>query len=283
MHDRAHERARRQVDVGAGRRDRVDHLRCRHGLAGQDGLVTLELDLLEDADVGGDDVADVQRHHVAGHEIGHRDPGLRAVAGHQRLVADVRVQRGDRALGAVLVDEAQADAEHHDRGDDPAVGGLTRGRGHEGRGEQQDEQRVAQLSDEHPERGDPVLGEDVATEPGAPLLDLRRGEPAFAAAERRQHVTDGLSGSRLEVALVRRAHAGPPSSVRSRSPSRSQRAQKSRIDRRRSLSSPPRPRRSRPPGAAGGRPAAAGRARPPTPRVAAGSAAGGRPGRSCAR
>ena len=76
-----------------------------------------------------------------------------AVAPHQRLVADVGVQRGDRELGAVLVDEAEPDAQDDDRGDDrrrrsvsPVAAEIAAA------AEQQDEQRVAQLASRTPMR-----------------------------------------------------------------------------------------------------------------------------------
>ena len=66
-------------------------------------------------------------HDIAGHEVAHVEALLGAVAPHQGLVADVGVQRGDGDLRAVLVDEAEPDAQHHDRGDDPAIGAVAGG------------------------------------------------------------------------------------------------------------------------------------------------------------
>ena len=66
---------------------------------------------------------------VAWHQLAHVEALWRAVAPDQGLVVDVGVQRGDRELGAVLVDEAEPDAQDDDRGDDRAVDGVTRGRG----------------------------------------------------------------------------------------------------------------------------------------------------------
>ena len=124
---------------------------------------------LEQAHVGGDDVADAQRDDVAGHEVAHVDAPLGAVAPDERLVADVGVQRGDGALGAVLVDEAEPDAEHDDRGDDRRRRSGRRSRRTRRRRQQQDEQRVAQLADEDAERGDLRVrpGRCVRTPPAA--------------------------------------------------------------------------------------------------------------------
>ena len=54
-------------------------------------------------------------HDVARHELGHVDRDLCAVAPHERRVMQVAMQRGDGVRGAVLVDEAEADAQHDDR------------------------------------------------------------------------------------------------------------------------------------------------------------------------
>ena len=130
-----------------GRRgDRGGRLDRRDGLAGEDGLVALQLVGLQQPQVGGDQVTHAQGHHVAGDQLAHVQTLLFAVAPDQGLVADVGVQRGDRQLRAVLVDEAQPHAQDDDRGDDRPVGGVAGGRGDACRGEQQDEQRVAELT-----------------------------------------------------------------------------------------------------------------------------------------
>ena len=163
MHDGAHERTGGEVRgrVGRCRRGRLDG---RHRLSGQHGFVALELVRLQQPHVGRDHVADAQGHDITGHEVAHVEELLGAVAPHQGLVADVGVQRGDRDLGAVLVDKAQPDAQDHDRGDDPAIDAVTRGRGHGRGGEQQEEQRVAELPGEDTPHRHPSLGQDVAPE-----------------------------------------------------------------------------------------------------------------------
>jgi hypothetical protein len=75
---------------------------------------------------------------------------LAAVAPDQGLAADVGVERGHRQLRAVLAEEAQPHAQGHDGGDDGPVGGVAGGGGDAGRGEQQDEQRVAELAAQDP-------------------------------------------------------------------------------------------------------------------------------------
>jgi hypothetical protein len=87
----AHERARGQVDCRVARRVDRRRLDRRHGLAGQDGLVALQLVGLQQPQVGGDHVADAQGHHVAGHQFADVKALLAAVAPDQGLVADVGV------------------------------------------------------------------------------------------------------------------------------------------------------------------------------------------------
>ena len=109
-HERPHERARRQVERRVAGRVRVGRLGRDLRLAGQHGLVALELVDLEQAQVGRDDVADAQMHDVARHDLGDVDLGRLPVAIDEGEVADLRVQRLDGLLRAVLVEEAQADA-----------------------------------------------------------------------------------------------------------------------------------------------------------------------------
>ena len=77
-------------------------------------------------------------------------------------MVDLRVQRLDSALCAVLVEEAQEDAEGDDRGDDEGVGRVARESRYGCAPEQQQEQRVAKLPQQHAEPGDPVYPQDVA-------------------------------------------------------------------------------------------------------------------------
>jgi hypothetical protein len=97
----------------------------RRGLPGQDRLVAFQLVDVQEADVGGNQVADPQFDHVAGYQVAHIESLLGPVAPHDGLVPDLGVQGGDRQFRPVLVDEAQTDAEDHDGGDDPRVGGVT--------------------------------------------------------------------------------------------------------------------------------------------------------------
>ena len=127
MHDRPHEGAGRQVHLRLGLRDRVRGLRTRQRLAREHRFVTFELGCLQEPDVGGDQVADAHRQHVAGDKVTDVDALLLAIPLHHRLMLDVGVQGRDGALGAVLVHEAQPDTQQDDRRDDRRVGGVAGG------------------------------------------------------------------------------------------------------------------------------------------------------------
>jgi hypothetical protein len=91
MDDRAHERARGQVDGRVRSRGGLRRLRRRHRLPGEDGLVAFELVGLDDPEVGGHHVADLQGNDVAPNEDAHLELPLRAVTPDKRLVVDVAV------------------------------------------------------------------------------------------------------------------------------------------------------------------------------------------------
>ena len=182
MHDGPHEAARRQVDGGVAR-CRCRRLARRHRLSGEHTLVALELVYVRQADVGGDEIADLQADPVARHELAHVDALLPAVAPHERLVADVRMQGRDRELRPVLVDEPEPDAQGDDEGDDRTVDGVAGQRRDRRRGEQEDEERVAELTGEHAPRRHPVGRQDVRAEGGTATVGVGGAEPGVAHTE----------------------------------------------------------------------------------------------------
>jgi len=99
-------------------------------------------------------------------------------------MVDLGPERGHRRLGAVLVDEAEPHAQRHDDGDDHRVGATAGQSGHQRRPQQQDEDRVPDLAQQH--RPGPHLmgGQDVVAEPAEPRrgLDGRQARPAPARA-----------------------------------------------------------------------------------------------------
>ena len=75
--------------------DGLDALRHRQALAGQRGLGHLEGGGVEDAAVGRHDVARLERHHVAGHELLGGQLGDGTVPAHLRLDEHHLLQGGD--------------------------------------------------------------------------------------------------------------------------------------------------------------------------------------------
>ena len=136
----------------------------RHRLAGQHGLVALEVRHVEQPQVGGHDVADAKRDDVAGHEVGDVDARSARRRARPPPRGGGRVQRGHGVRRAVLVEEAQAHAEHDDRGDDRGVRGVAGQARDDRRGKQQHQERVAHLAQQHRERRDPVHGQRVRPE-----------------------------------------------------------------------------------------------------------------------
>ena len=161
VNDRPHEGARGEVDARAARL-RLRGLRHRHRLAGEHGLVALQRVHVEQSHVGGDDVAHLEVDDIAGYERGRVDELIVTVAADECTVVNLGVQGFDRALRPVLVEEAQQHADGDDRGDDDRVGGIAGEPGYGRTAEQQQQQRVSELPEQHPERRDTVLSQHVA-------------------------------------------------------------------------------------------------------------------------
>ena len=145
MDDSTHEGARRQVNTRIGGR-RFSRFDRRHRLTSQDSFVAFQLHGLDQTDIGRDEITHAKLDDVTRYQVPDIDSLGLLVSPHERLVMDVGVQRRDGDLGAVLVDEPETDAEHHDRGDDPTISRIAGCRGHGRRGEKQDQQRVAELA-----------------------------------------------------------------------------------------------------------------------------------------
>ena len=118
-HDRSHERARAipaHDRVGTSSRPEVDSpVSTASSHSSSVGV--------EQSNIGRDDVADRKLHQITGHQLGDVDPLGRPVPHDERRMMDLRMQRLDCKLGAVLVDEAETDRDRHDHGDDQGVVG----------------------------------------------------------------------------------------------------------------------------------------------------------------
>ena len=106
----------------------------------------------------------------------------------QRGVAELGVQRLDRPLGAVLVEEAQPDAQADDRQDDRSVGAFADEERGQCRGDQEDQQRIAQLAHQHRERPGAVASQRVRPCFLQAAVRLLAGEPGGVAVEALEHL-----------------------------------------------------------------------------------------------
>ena len=194
MHDRAHERARGEVDRRVAR-GRLLRLRCRHRLPGEHALVALELAHLHEPHVGRDQIAHAEVHDVARHQLSHVQPcgvpSRRTTASWRMFAWRAATATSER----YSLTKPSPDAQDDDRGDDRSVDGVTGRGGDAGGGEEQDQQGVAELAGEDAQRGDPVRRHDVRPERLAPVGGLGRGQPAFRRPEALEHLGHGLAGS----------------------------------------------------------------------------------------
>jgi hypothetical protein len=140
------------TDAGGG----VDGDRAldgRDGLAGEGGLVDLEVADLDQAEVGGDGVARLEVDEVADDEGLGADTAAAAVAEHVGLGDDHRVEGSDRLLGAVLLEEADHSVDEDDGADDQGVDVVAEERGDDGGGDEDDDERLDELIEEAAEGG----------------------------------------------------------------------------------------------------------------------------------
>src|SRR4029453_4922081 len=109
-----HEGAGGEVEGRFARGGWMRLLRRRGSLAREYGFLALEPAPLEQPQVGRDGVAPAEPGHVAGNELGRVGLMETSVALDEAPPPDLRVQLLDRLLGAVLVEEAEPDAEGDD-------------------------------------------------------------------------------------------------------------------------------------------------------------------------
>ncbi len=145
-------------------------------------------------------------HEIAGHDLGDADLRRLPVPIDEGDVADLRVQRLDRLLRAVFVEEAQADAHQHDAADDQRLGAITDDGRDDGRHEKQEQQVAAELADENRKRADAVRQQHVRPIDGQTLACLDAREARFGRAELAQSVSDRQHRSRGQVKLRRFTH-----------------------------------------------------------------------------
>ena len=105
--------AERQFPVG----QRGGVLLHRDGLAGERGLLDLQVDRLHQACIRRHDVTRAQQNHIARRQVARRDFHFLAVPEDSCGERGHTPQRLDRALGAVFLHKAQQHRKQHDDGD----------------------------------------------------------------------------------------------------------------------------------------------------------------------
>jgi len=156
---------------------RVGALGDRLRLAGQGRLAGAQVHALDDAPVGGDEVAHLEQHDVARHEFARGEFAHDAGAAHAHDGGGEFLECGKRALGAIVLRETECRVEQDDRQDRDRVGLLAEVGGDDTRDNQQHHHRAAQLLPQNaprpaPARFDQLVG---AVRESAPK-DLSRVE-----------------------------------------------------------------------------------------------------------
>ncbi len=157
--------------------------------------MSIEVTALEQAQICGNEIAGDQLDDVTGRQLadGNRD-GL-AVASDSRLHGHRRAQGRHRILRSRILDKIEDDAQHHDDDDDDKSGDAARQRGHAGRYQEYDDQRVLKTEEElAPERNSFHVRRvvfSICLEPGPEVrsrqtLDLRLQSGRRRAAGSRQ-------------------------------------------------------------------------------------------------
>ena len=175
-------------------------------LACQHRLIALQTVHLQQAQIGRNDVADPQVHNVTRNDLGNGDLGRLPVAIDKRQVPDLGVQRLDRLLRAVLVEEAQADTHRHDADDDQRLRPVTNDSRDDSREEQQQQQITPQLADEHRKSADAVREQHVRPINGQTPARLDARQAPIRRAKLAQHVSNRQPRSYSQIKLLRLGH-----------------------------------------------------------------------------
>ena len=193
-----------------------DGLFSHRRLAGEDGFVTLEAARLQDAHIGGHDVTEAKTDDIAGHELGDVDLLHVPVALHKSRAPDLRMERLDGLLGAILVDKAEHDADTEDSDDNARLGGVS-DHGGDDRGRQEKrQQEAAQLPAEHVPDADAVTAESVGTDRLQAPSGLVTGQAVGARSKSLEHVVRrerGSLGKSQGAPAIRRACCRPANAI----------------------------------------------------------------------
>ena len=130
-----------KIAAGQGRGLLLD----RDRLAGERGLVDLEINGLDQPGVGRDPVAGGQSDNVAGDELAGRDVSLLPIPQHGGGGRGHLAQGLDGPLGAILLHKPEEHGEEHDHGDHQRLEAVPEERRERHRDEQDDNQDVLEL------------------------------------------------------------------------------------------------------------------------------------------
>ena len=144
----------------------------RNRLAGERGLFDLQIDGLDQSDIGGDLVAGAQEDDIAGHEVARRDFNLLPIAQHRRGGRGHLAQRLDGTLGAVLLHEAQQHRKQHNDGDGDGFDPVPKKGGECRRHKENDDQHILELLQQDRPRRDAMGGLQFVRAVFAPDAEL---------------------------------------------------------------------------------------------------------------
>ncbi len=135
------------------------------------------------ARIGRHAVAGFEQHDVAGHQFAGVDLPDRTIPAHARAGRQHVLERRQRVLGAVLLDEAERGVEQDDDEDDDGVADIADDAREHRRAEQDQDQQALELVEElEPRRPRRLLGEPVGAVAGEPRPGLGGREPPRQAA-----------------------------------------------------------------------------------------------------
>ena len=203
-----HRVRRAEGDVGAGEphvalvaghqvvaAERRRHFLYRDGLAGERGLVGVQVADAGEAQVRGNLVTGLEQDHVPGNEVAGCDGLLHAVADHHALLHQHAAQRVEGAFGLALLHETEDGvekdhAEDHDRVRQHLAAEGRQRAGEQAGGEEDEDHGVLELAQEaHPRRG-LAEGEFVGSVALETLRGFGGGEAAGGRLELREDRID---------------------------------------------------------------------------------------------
>ena len=171
-------------------------------LAGEQRLIDLEPVRGNEPGVGRHAVARFEPEQVAWHDIFGRDFADRAAAADGGADLEEFLERPTGTICLELLPRSEAGIDRDYRGDDGGILGIADGQRHQCRREQQQHERVCQLTDgESPHRRRRLAGERIGAEGREATGRLGGRQPLVAAAHAVQHIVEG---QRVPGLLVKR-------------------------------------------------------------------------------